>query len=184
MRIETMKRLILSCNPEGGVICEVGSGRKCISHGIKCKKSITIDMDSKANPDIIHDITRGIPLPDESVDIIVAGEILEHIYNSREFVQEIRRVLKRNGYLILSCPNICSLRYRLAFLIGRIPAHAARADRTYDDGRPGHLRDYNFREVRDLLEGFKIISEKTDSRLPRTLGNSVIIKAQVIKYPS
>ena len=56
------------------------------------------------------------------------GRILEHITESRHFV-EIRRVLS-NGY-DLSVPNIVPLKYRVAFLLGKIPAMAAKADYTY-----------------------------------------------------
>ncbi len=181
MRIKIMRELIRSCNPQRGVICELGAGRKCISHGIGCRKRTTIDIDPGTGPDIVHDLTQSIPLPDDSTDIVVAGEILEHVYNSRGFIQEIRRVLKPNGYLIISVPNICSLRYRMSFLAGRIPAHAAKADCTYASGEHGHIRDYSFGEVRKLLKGFRIVSERSDTRLPKTLGNAVIIMAQIMK---
>jgi SAM-dependent methyltransferase len=111
-------------------------------------------------------------------------------------ISEIKRILKPYGILILSVPNICSIKYRIAFLIGKIPAHAAKADCTYIiDERRGHIRDYNFKEVKMLLKtfGFQIISELTDGLsfscktinpreiLPKTFGDSVIIKAQVVK---
>jgi hypothetical protein len=65
----------------------------------------------------------------------------------------------------------------------------------YKDDRRGHIRDYNFKEARMLLKmiGFQIISELSDGLsisgktiiprgfLPKTFGDSVIIKAQVVK---
>jgi 2-polyprenyl-3-methyl-5-hydroxy-6-metoxy-1,4-benzoquinol methylase len=67
------------------------------------------------------------------LDICIASEVLEHIYHSKKLISEIKRILKPYGFLILSVPNICSLKYRVAFLIGKIPAHAAKADCTYID---------------------------------------------------
>jgi len=104
-------------------------------------------------------------------------------------------VLKSNGYLILSCPNICSLKYRIAFLLGKIPAHAAKADCQYQDKKIGHLRDYNFGEVEKLLKmfNFNIIEKKSDGVsfngktilpryfLPKTFGDSIIIKAKIMR---
>ena len=182
-RIQIIKDLIVSCNPSNKIICDLGSGKKGTTQNIKYKKRITIDIDKTNNPHIIHDLTKGIPLSDKSVDIIVAGEILEHIYNSKKFINEIKRILKNDGYIILSCPNICSLKYRIAFLLGKIPAHAAKADLTYKDNRLGHVRDYNFYEVKKILKGFRIVTEKSDSMLPKNLGNSVIIMAQLKSQP-
>lgn len=189
IRVDIMRRLIVSCQPEDKVIVDLGAGNPAVSDNIKCKKQIKIDIDPTTKPDIVCDLTKGIPLPENSADIVVASEILEHIYNSKKFVSEIRRVLTNNGHLILSCPNICSLKYRIAFLIGKIPAHAAKADMSYEDDRPGHIRDYNFKEVKELLTmfNFKIIKSYTDgihykSKLivPRyfikkTFGDSIII---------
>lgn len=195
IRVRIIKDFILSCAPEDKVIVDLGAGNPAVTDGISCKKRLKIDIDPTTEPDICHDLTKGIPLSDNSVDICVASEILEHIYNSKNFISEVARVLKSDGCLILSCPNICSLKYRFAFLIGKIPAHAAKADCFYEDGRLGHIRDYNFKEVKNLLKmfNFKIISEKSDGLsfkgrtiiprwiLPKTFGDSVILKAQVMK---
>jgi 2-polyprenyl-3-methyl-5-hydroxy-6-metoxy-1,4-benzoquinol methylase len=45
-------------------------------------------------------------------DVVIASEIMEHLWNPRSFVEEAYRVLKTNGYLIVSTPEgIDSLRY-------------------------------------------------------------------------
>ena len=46
-----------------------------------------------------------LPLPDASVDVAVSFETLEHIAEQHEFLQELARVLRPAGVLILSCPN-------------------------------------------------------------------------------
>lgn len=195
IRFKVMKNLILSCKPEDKVICDLGACNPSISDGIDCKKRIKIDINAKSEPDIVCDLTKGISLSNKSVDICIAGEILEHIYNSKKFISAIKMILKSNGYLILSCPNICSLKYRIAFLLGKIPAHAAKADCQYQDKRAGHVRDYNFEEVEKALKmvDFNIIEKKSDGVsingktiipryiFPKTFGDSVIIKAKVMK---
>jgi SAM-dependent methyltransferase len=46
-----------------------------------------------------------IPLPDASVDFAVSFETVEHITGQEEFLDELARVLKPEGVLLISCPN-------------------------------------------------------------------------------
>ena len=43
---------------------------------------------------------------DKSFDVVVSFETIEHIENQDAFLREIKRVLKEDGILIMSCPNI------------------------------------------------------------------------------
>ncbi len=53
-----------------------------------------------------------LPLEDQSVDVFFAGESIEHVVLTRAFVDEMHRVLKPNGLLIVTTPNSASLTYR------------------------------------------------------------------------
>ena len=46
-----------------------------------------------------------LPLADASVDVAVSFETIEHIAEQAAFLDELARVLKPDGVLILSCPN-------------------------------------------------------------------------------
>ena len=46
-----------------------------------------------------------IKLPDQSVDVLVSFETLEHIEEHEQYLTEIKRVLKSNGIMLLSTPN-------------------------------------------------------------------------------
>jgi len=76
IRFKIMKNLVLSCKPKNKFICDLGAGNPSISDGIDCKKIIKIDINTKSEPDIICDLTKGISLSNKSVDICIAGEIL------------------------------------------------------------------------------------------------------------
>ncbi|PJK06681.1 glycosyl transferase, partial [Lysobacteraceae bacterium NML71-0210] len=47
----------------------------------------------------------GIPFPDNTFDVVVSFETIEHHDKHREMIAEIRRVLKPDGFLIISSPN-------------------------------------------------------------------------------
>jgi len=59
----------------------------------------------------------GFPLADESVDLAMAVEVLEHIENAGAFLAEIRRVLAPAGRLLLTTPNVHSVEARLRLLL-------------------------------------------------------------------
>ena len=63
------------------------------------------------------DLTRGLPYPDESFDLVCLTEVIEHLENHRAAIAELARVLKPGGWLILTTPNIMRLDSRLAFLL-------------------------------------------------------------------
>src|SRR5438046_354833 len=48
---------------------------------------------------------RKIPLPDSSVDAVVSFETIEHFYEHEAFVAEVKRVLRPNGFFIVSSPE-------------------------------------------------------------------------------
>lgn len=50
---------------------------------------------------------RDFPLPfkDDKFDLICSYETIEHVYEYRTFFSELMRVLKKDGILILTCPN-------------------------------------------------------------------------------
>ena len=63
------------------------------------------------------DLTRGLPYPDESFDLVVLTEVIEHLENHRAALGEVARVLRPGGHLILTTPNIMRLDSRLGFML-------------------------------------------------------------------
>ena len=63
------------------------------------------------------DLTRGLPYEDESFDLVVITEVIEHLENHRAAIGELARVLRPGGRLILTTPNIMRLDSRLGFML-------------------------------------------------------------------
>ena len=57
--------------------------------------------------DINHDLTKGVPLDDNTVDAIYSSHVFEHIpyKDLLNVIKEIRRVLKPGGKLLVCVPN-------------------------------------------------------------------------------
>lgn len=56
-----------------------------------------------SRPDVFADAS-GLPLVDESIDTVVMLEVMEHLRRPREALQEIARVLRPQGRLLLTVP--------------------------------------------------------------------------------
>lgn len=57
------------------------------------------------NADYFYDGVN-FPFATDSFDAVVCNQVLEHVFNPDEFVQEINRVLKSDGVLLLSVPFV------------------------------------------------------------------------------
>lgn len=73
-----------------------------------------IDLKKKRDKDIELDITKNkLPFENKSMDYIVALEVFEHLSDFTSVLNEIRRVVKKEGLLIITVPGC----YRLNKII-------------------------------------------------------------------
>ena len=59
----------------------------------------------RANLEFVCASCTTLPLADASVDVAITFETIEHIAEQDQFLDELARVLKPDGVLVLSCPN-------------------------------------------------------------------------------
>lgn len=62
------------------------------------------------------DVGEALPIPDESADLVILQEVIEHLPNQLFVLQEICRVLKPGGELFLTTPSKSSLVAKLSYL--------------------------------------------------------------------
>lgn len=86
-------------------VLEIGCGL----HKIMGENSIAIDKSTHSKADIIRDVAkRGIPFADNTFDLVISLEIIEHIEQYEDlifFINEIHRVLKPEGVWKFTTPN-------------------------------------------------------------------------------
>jgi len=64
----------------------------------------------------IADLTQPLPWPDASFDVVVCAEGIEHLENPFAFIREAHRLCRSGGYLVVTTPNVLSLRSRVRYL--------------------------------------------------------------------
>ena len=111
----------------------------------------------------VGNLENKFPFKDESFDVVFAGEIIEHILDTESFLDEIKRVLKKDGELIITTPNVASLARRIMLLFGLNPFFEASFGFP-KNATAGHVRFYTKSLLEDFLryKGFKIISFNSD----------------------
>jgi len=77
-------------------------------------------------------------------DIVVAGEVLEHLYYPEEVVKKIKQCLRPGGKLIGSVPNSFHLKNRFRLLMGS-KRHTPLAD-------PMHINHFSEKDLRAVLK--------------------------------
>ncbi|MFN7132422.1 MAG: methyltransferase, partial [Myxococcales bacterium] len=104
--------------------------------------------------------------PGASQDVVIALDIMEHVFDVFGFLANCRRVLREGGQLVLRVPNIAYIRHRARLLVGELPVTASWfgpegelggwRDRYGWDG--GHLHYFTLPMLRKLLteSGFRV----------------------------
>lgn len=106
----------------------------------------------------ICDLTREkIPFEDQQFDVILFFEIIEHLPIYPIFVvQEIKRILKKGGVVLLSTPNFLRLTSRIQIVLGKPPYSLESFDM---ERGTGHFREFTSNELVFLMErlGFLVL---------------------------
>lgn len=83
---------------------------------------------------------------DESFDVVVLGDVLEHLLDPLESLRHAVRKLKPSGFVVTSLPNIADGDIRMSLLLGRFQyREVGLLDRT-------HIHFFTLESMRDLMK--------------------------------
>lgn len=94
---------------EQDIVLDFGCGTGGVLSRIKCAKKIGIEVNELSLKEAQeHDIELHPNLSkvkDNSVDVIISNHALEHVTHPADYINELRRVLKKDGKAILVVPS-------------------------------------------------------------------------------
>jgi ubiquinone/menaquinone biosynthesis C-methylase UbiE len=119
----------LKKNPEAKILdlgCDDGKWTLRIAKKIEAKKVSGIEIvgekakfAEKSGVSVKKsDLNKEFPFDDNEFDVVHANQVIEHISNLDKFVSEIYRVLKKDGYIIISTENGSSWHNIFASILG------------------------------------------------------------------
>ena len=152
---------------KGKLCLEVGCARGTVSHFLRNAGGNWFHADTdRSNVNAAAALLKDgvlqippnvLPFPDSTFDVIVSLDYLEHVRDDQAALNELKRVLKPNGHLLISTPTTGS-----SFVLNKIkPAIGLTLDKY------GHVREgYDLKDLESRLQkqGYEIITGSTYSR--------------------
>jgi len=114
---------------------------------------------------VAADANESLPFEDASFDVIVCGEVIEHIVDPDSMLKDFYRILKPQGLLVITTPNLAYLPNRLLLLAGIQPLFTetsllrnyGRRLKALGQGNAaqGHLRIFTLSALLEMLTDHK-----------------------------
>jgi 2-polyprenyl-3-methyl-5-hydroxy-6-metoxy-1,4-benzoquinol methylase len=116
-RVEQVLSLCRKYNVKTGTLLEVGAGFGTFCEELSKTGTFSKIIAIEPTPDlaetcrkkgvqVIEKPVEKVRLDNETIDVIVSFEVIEHLFSPRDFIGHCASLLAPGGILVLSCPNI------------------------------------------------------------------------------
>ena len=113
------------------------------------------------NERLVNGAGEALPFPTDTFDLLLSHEVLEHVQDDRAAIEEIVRVLKPGGRLVLFCPNrgypfeTHGFYWRGQYHFGNIPM-INYLPRPWRNRLAPHVNVYSRRDLARLFDGLPV----------------------------
>ena len=90
-------------------------------HGVEGAPKYIIEAEKRGIKVSSFDLNGRWPYEDDKFDVVFSSQVIEHLHNTRMFIEEAYRVLKPGGTAIVTSENLCSLLNWFAVSLGYTP---------------------------------------------------------------
>jgi len=129
-----------------------------------------IKNDKINNIQFIRGDALNLPFKDEVFDLVTAIEIIEHLPDHNQFLSDVHRILRQNGFLALSTPN----QLRFTAFLGRVRGKKGKRYMHSQNGKYSHISGVGGKQ-------YGHVSEVTPMKLKKELRNSGF-EVETLKY--
>ena len=85
-RLKQMEEIVKGLSGER--VYDLGGGQSSIIKDLDFEEKVIVDGDPSLKPDILADLNNPLPIEDGCADLVIAGEIIEHLINPFRFLLE------------------------------------------------------------------------------------------------
>lgn len=150
---------IMKFAPKNKLVLDVGCGTGALGRELKkngnavygieiSDKSIEISrscLDKVFKIDLESE--QILPFKENEFDVIIFGDVLEHLRDPLSVLKSFKKYLKKSGRMIISLPNIANWAIRLQLLSGKFEYTS---EGILDDT---HVRFFTLKTAKDLIRG-------------------------------
>ncbi len=163
-RYEVVMRMLMLAGVRQGALIDVGCGRGEILRAGSAVFDYMVGLDISeveleklrgdlpkevADKTILSaiDLNSTWPVEDGKFDVVTALSVVEHLFDPYFISEELARICKPGGYVLIEVPNIAYLKYRFSLLRGVFPLTSG--DPVGWDG--GHLHYFTLESICTLF---------------------------------
>jgi SAM-dependent methyltransferase len=90
--------------PQEALILDVGAGHGDFADIFEGKRYYSLDIVPYSEVDLVCDLGETIPFLPATFDVVVLMNVLEHVYENRLLIQNISKIVKPGGKVIITVP--------------------------------------------------------------------------------
>jgi len=182
---------LLDIGSAAGGFLKVASKEGYNAYGLEISKEMA-ELAVKQGLSIFNGNLLQAGYGDNFFSVIRMGDVLEHIPNPIETLNEVCRIISKDGLLIIRIPAVMNdlLRQAAISTVGFLERFGIFIRKPLSNLPPYHLYEYTPRTIKLLLErtGFKVIMLKIERTNPSRLfetknfleGNTILIKVLMV----
>jgi 2-polyprenyl-3-methyl-5-hydroxy-6-metoxy-1,4-benzoquinol methylase len=111
---------VLDVGCSSGYLAQPLVERNCTVVGIERDQAAAEVARDICSEVVVGDVEKLVlPFPRESFDVVLCGDLIEHLHDPDGFLERVRPLLAREGLLVLTTPNVANWAIRLGLLFGR-----------------------------------------------------------------
>jgi SAM-dependent methyltransferase len=133
-------------------LLELAAARGLAGMGLDVEHSNARACLAWGRPALVANLERPLPFRSGSLDGATLVEVIEHVFEAEALVDELARVIRPGGWLVMTTPNVVHLTYRWRALTGHPPKQEGY-----------HLRFFTKDALREVFErrGFRLESRSS-----------------------